>query len=258
MSDKIFKYPVKYFQLYSELKNGGSIREWVDKVESLSKDILNLSPEYNMVKIRMELANNVKVFSEYENIVCFTGFNEQQGKFLESIGAIYSRYGIYTISSERLAKYTQKDEINVFKGDMLEFFAWMFFNAFKNDESLGLTDYKAVELDSDFGVDATGRNVNGRESVIQVKYRKNPTDLIAYADIARTFTSALCQLHINDVYTFNHTVFLFTTANGVSGAFDKVMGEKCVIVSRGIIATKIDNNVSFWTECYNKVFEMLN
>ena len=150
------------------------------------------------------------------------------------------------------------DAQNKFKGDMLEVFAEIFFAQFQADPEFGLSEYEPVEISDDFGVDAKAINVAGHHSVIQVKYRSNPEDVISYADIARTYTSALCQFHIDDVYKHNNTVFLFTNAGGVTGAFTTVMQRKTVILNRQFIASKVDNNESFWKEAYQLMFLTLD
>ena len=161
----------------------------------------------------------------------------------------------------RLAHSLFLDDIdaqNKFKGDMLEVFAEIFFAQFEVDPEFGLHDYIPVEIGDDFGVDARAINPSGHNSVVQVKYRSNPEDVISYADIARTYTSALCQFHIDDVYKHNNTVFLFTNAGGVTGAFTTVMQRKTVILTRSFIASKVDNNEAFWKESYQLIYRTLD
>ena len=151
-----------------------------------------------------------------------------------------------------------EDARNKFKGDMLEVFSEIFFYQFQTDESLGITEYQPIEINDDYGVDARGINVNGKQTAIQVKYRSNPEDKISYADIARTFTSAVLQLHMKDVIDNDRTVFLFTNAGGVTGAFDTVMQKKTVIITRGVISTKVDNNVTFWKNAYDLIYRTMD
>lgn len=147
---------------------------------------------------------------------------------------------------------------NKFKGDMLEVFAEIFFTIFQSDEGLGITQYNPIDINDDYGVDAVGVNVNGHNVAIQVKYRSNPQELITYADIAKTYTSALMQFNLNDVAKYNKTLYLFTNSNGVTGAFTKVMQQKVVIINKGVITTKIDNNKTFWLKAYDMIFNALN
>jgi hypothetical protein len=161
----------------------------------------------------------------------------------------------------RLPGDTTEDAINQFKGDMLEVFSEIFFNSFENDEALGIKEYTPGSADitvEDFGVDAIGINANGHRCAIQVKFRSNPTDQITYADIARTFTSAIIQHDLMDVVNFPHTVFLFTNTHGVTMAFDKVLGNKAVLVTNGVISEKVDNNISFWTNAYQLMYNTLS
>ena len=85
------------------------------------------------------------------------------------------------------------DAKNKFKGDMLEVFSEIFFKQFESDESLGITEYQPIDINDDYGVDARGVNVNGKQTAIQVKYRSNPDDRISYADIAEPSQVLYCN-----------------------------------------------------------------
>lgn len=151
------------------------------------------------------------------------------------------------------------DARNKFKGDMLEVLAEIYFNIFDADEAVGIKNYAPVDLGNDYGVDATGINVNGHKVAVQVKFRSNPIDdLITYADMSRTYTSGILQLGNMDLVLNNNTLYLFTTAAGVSGACQKVFGKKLVVINRGVISTKIDNNKNFWEDAYRLIFDKLN
>ena len=171
-------------------------------------------------------------------------------------GFTFRQWNNEVISMARMID--DEDTRNKFKGDMLEVFSEIFFYQFQTDEALGITDYAPIEINDDYGVDARGLNVNGKQTAIQVKYRSNPDDKISYADIARTFTSAVLQLHMKDVIDNDRTVFLFTNAGGVTGAFDTVMQKKTVIITRGVISTKVDNNVTFWKNAFDMMWKTLD
>lgn len=151
-----------------------------------------------------------------------------------------------------------EDAKNKFKGDMLEVFSEIFFKQFESDETLGITDYNPIDINEDYGVDACGINVNGKRSAIQVKYRSNPNDKISYDDIARTFTSAVLQFQMKDVVDNDRTIFLFTNSNGVTGAFNTVMQKKSVIITRNVISSKVDNNITFWKNAYELIYKTLD
>lgn len=155
-------------------------------------------------------------------------------------------------------RITDLDERHKFVGDMLEVFSEIFFNVFYAHPAYGLTEYTPVDINEDYGVDATGVNVLGHKSAVQVKFRSNPLDIISYADIAKTFTSAVLQLGMEDVYNYPHTVFLFTNSNGVSHQFDHIMQSKAVIITNNIISNEVDGNVTFWKHAYDMIYEKLN
>ena len=149
------------------------------------------------------------------------------------------------------------EERNVFRGDMLEILAEMFFGAFANDPAVGLTGYTPVPLPEDYGMDGQGNNAAGIDCAVQVKYRGDPTDLVTYAEIARTFTSAVLQRGL-PLYNGSDNIFIFTSAFDVTVACKTVMGNKIHVLNRGIIQQKIDNNVSFWEYAFNEVKEVFH
>jgi hypothetical protein len=149
-----------------------------------------------------------------------------------------------------------QDKVNKYKGDLLEIFSEIFFNEYQADPAIGVKDYTPVSITDDYGVDATGINVNGHKVAIQVKYRANITDRIDYESVAKTFTSAICQHSINPVY--DNIIYVLTTAQGCEFPPEKVLGNKLVTISKSIIANKVDGNLIFWENAYKAVYEALD
>jgi len=154
-------------------------------------------------------------------------------------------------------KIQNPNDRDIFRGDMLEILAEMFFGAFANDPAVGLTGYTPVPLPKDYGVDGTGSNAAGTACAVQVKYRGDPTDYVTYAEIARTFTSAVLQLGV-PLYNGSDNIFIFTSAYDVTVACKTVMGNKIHVLSRGIIKSKIDNNVSFWEYAFMEIYNLFS
>lgn len=153
--------------------------------------------------------------------------------------------------SKKASSRNDEDEINKFKGDMLEIFSELFFRSFQNDPEVGLREFVPIAPEEDFGVDAIGVNVNNDQCAIQVKYRANPTDEIGYTDIAKTYTSARI---FNKISLDNDdTIFLFTTSRGANYICNSVFKGKLRVIGRGIIAGKVDNNNSFWSQVENMI-----
>ena len=157
---------------------------------------------------------------------------------------------------ERLAgpsgiPFRNDDDRHKFKGDALEVLAELFFTRFHADPAVGLSEYVPVYLDDDFGVDAKGNNANGDLSVVQVKYRHNPADVVTYADIARTFASGVIQHRLDPSKPRN--VFVFTTAKDVSWQCRKVFDDKLVVVGKAFLGREINNNRNFWKSCHEEV-----
>ena len=251
----IHSYPQEYYDLYNGFRlNGGTIQQWVDEVEIRSRAILNQNSEFNRIQLADHLPANWICSYQGNDWIATGSKNKKAIQVMREMGATYNpakkEWG-FTLN--QVVDYVQKDTLYKFKGDMLEVLSEIFFAVYNSDEAVGIRDYTPVELSDDFGVDATGVNVNGHQCVIQVKYRVNPEDVIPYADIARTFTSGVCQLGIRDIVDHPHTVYLFTTSNGTTAAYQKVMRNKSVEITRPIIATKIDNNVNFWLYAFNAI-----
>ena len=154
-----------------------------------------------------------------------------------------------------VSKIPDTENQNQLRGDMLEILAEIFFGAFKNDPAVGLTEYTPVPLPEDYGMDGTGINAAGTVCAVQVKYRGDPTDLVTYAEIARTFTSAVLQGI--PLYENQDNIFIFTSAYGVTVACRTVLGNKIHIIDRNIIKRKIDNNVSFWHYAFEEIRDTL-
>jgi hypothetical protein len=157
-----------------------------------------------------------------------------------------------------IERNTPKDqeEANKFKGDCLEIFAEIFFNAFENDPAVGLIDYKPVNIENDYGVDATGYNADNRQVAVQVKYRGNPLDLVKYEEMSKTYTSGTIMLDLD--LNNKQSIYLFTTSIGVTPACQKVLGNKLVLINLDIIKHHVDNNSNFWEYAFQEVFEYLN
>ena len=140
------------------------------------------------------------------------------------------------------------------RGDMLEVLSEIFFNAFQNDEAVGIKDYVPVAIDEDYGVDATGINPNGIKVAVQCKYKN--FEPVTYTELAKTFTSGLLILKC-DLMQAN-SIYVFTTAVAFSSAVDKNLGSKVVKIDRNVISRKIDNNRTFWQFAYDEIFSTLD
>jgi len=143
-----------------------------------------------------------------------------------------------------------------FKGDCLEIFAEIFFKAFSNDASFGLVDYTPIDIENDYGVDGVGYNADNRKVAVQVKYRSNPMDLVLYEEIAKTFTSGMKMLDLDLMH--KQSVYVFTTAVGVTPSCQKVLGNSLVVINSDIISEQVDNNTNFWEFAFQEVYNYLN
>jgi hypothetical protein len=136
------------------------------------------------------------------------------------------------------------DAANKFKGDHLEILAEGWFEAFGPAPDVGLLDYSPAPANTDFGVDGLGTNTNGEFSVVQVKYRSNPQDIITYADLARTAADGVYNFGL--VPNVRGSIWLFTNADGASNQAHQFFGNSLVVLDRAAVRNRIDNNKMFW------------
>ena len=260
----VFGYPNEYMEMYESSKGGSCLREWMNNVERMARAVQSHDPTMNTMLMKKRIPDTWDV--QFDKVYLITPVQSKATNTYLDKNPVLDDFlqrcrwngDSWESSPKQLEGFLYSNELNKFRGDMLEVFAEIFFTVFGADEGVGISSYEPMDIGSDFGVDAIGRNVNGHNVAIQVKYRSNPSDVICYADIARTFTSAALQLNMVDVIAHDHTIYLFTTANGVTGAFDKVMGRKCVIVDKAIIQHKVDNNKEFWLRAYDMMNETVN
>lgn len=260
----LHSYPREYYELYDSFKDGsGTIRKWVNFVEQATRRIVDSDFDYNVAKLKKKLSVDWTLNSINDNYFQIIGPKKSDNSIIREIDGsslIYDEKGedqkwIFTFDG--LVRYINREEINKFKGDMLEILSEIFFNIFQADEAVGIKEYTPIEIGLDFGIDAVGINVNGHRVAIQVKYRSNPAQVITYSEIARTFTQAVVKMQMMDVVEHDHTIYLFTTAGGTTAAFDQVMGKKAVVIPRQVIARRIDNNHNFWDVAFREVRETL-
>lgn len=157
---------------------------------------------------------------------------------------------------EQLSLDKPEKNRNKFKGDVFEIFAWVFFKAFKNDPSVGLTKYAPIDIEEDFGVDGVGTNANGNEVTVQVKYRHNPKNLVLYTEIAKTYASGRLMLELD--LKEKNSIYVFTNAIDVTPACKKVFGNIVKVLNADGIDHYIHNNKNFWEFFYREVYEYLN
>lgn len=159
------------------------------------------------------------------------------------------------VSAKKNTTEEKVEAENNFKGDMLELLAEIFFKNSPFDDRFGLKDYTVADSGSDYGVDATGINVNGHKCAVQCKYRVNPNpigdDQIKYEDLTKTYRDG--RRNHNCDLDNPHTIFLFTTANGYSWRIDDQFGDELVFIGRNQLSEILHRNVNFWDIAYEQI-----
>lgn len=135
-------------------------------------------------------------------------------------------------------------------------FATLFFESFKHNPAIRLEKHETVKIENDYGVDGKGINAARNECAVQVKYRSNPYDLITYADIARTYTSARLQFGME--LNKPNSIFILTSANNITPSCKRVMGDIVQVINKSIILKMVDKNKSFWGFSYSQIEKILS
>ena len=81
-------------------------------------------------------------------------------------------------------------------------------------------------------------------------------DLVLYEEIAKTFTSGMKMLDLDLMH--KQSVYVFTTAVGVTPSCQKVLGNSLVVINSDIISEQVDNNTNFWEFAFQEVYNYLN
>lgn len=156
-----------------------------------------------------------------------------------------SKLGFDTNDSKYQEQITKK--YNKITGGLFECFHILFNHVFENDPEVGLKSYSVTTNSTDFGVDATGVNANGIPCAVQVKFRNNINDFITYEDLCKTNTCGQDEFKI-DTHRDN-SIWIFTTGT-VNYIATNRFEKRLKVVDRKLISRKIDNNNSFWEECW--------
>jgi len=164
---------------------------------------------------------------------------------------------IKNIESEAMVDPLRYDP-DKYKGDAFEFFVELFLSLHPVDNRVGVYNYKPKQ-ENDNGVDGTGINIKGENSVVQIKYRSNTQiELSSNKDsLSNLITDGMLSHNVvadlNNPKNFRH--FVFTTADGLNFYTDKEMFKSKVrCFGYKDFRSMLDNNIIFW----NKVREVVN
>jgi hypothetical protein len=148
-----------------------------------------------------------------------------------------------------------EEESNRIKGDMFEVLAAVFFERMGDSPSVGLNNYKTISLEEDFGVDGVGINAAGTRVAVQVKFRSNPTELITYTDLAKTFAAGITRHGIDP--KADNSIYLFTNSAGANHRAKEILSSRLKVIHRNDIKSCIDNNLIFWKNFTVFIFRTL-
>ena len=102
---------------------------------------------------------------------------------------------------------------NKMKGDLFEIWAELFFKLTKNDNRVGISNYKPISSHEDYGVDGVGTGINGRPCTIQIKFKSNILEDLTIKDL-KNFQGLSYRKYGVDVQDDNNLIVL-TNCTGV-------------------------------------------
>ncbi len=149
-----------------------------------------------------------------------------------------------------------KDEQQKFRGEAWEVFSEIFFTLNASNPRWGINNYSPVPPNEDYGCDATGRNPNGDDCVIQDKYRSDPKLEINYDEYCHVVAAGY-QQHKVDL-SKRGSIYIFTTAYDMNYRAKNLAGDALVLLDREHIAKEVDNNKNFWQNAFNLIQESLS
>jgi hypothetical protein len=149
------------------------------------------------------------------------------------------------------------DQLNCFKGDMFEVFAEGYFTLVKSKNSSGIINYEPLHgQGDDYGVDGFGTNYSNQPSVVQVKYRSNPKDLITYSALANTWHQAEEDDMVPESKKlWRRTMILFTNSYGANDNAVKrnKKYDRLFVINKPTIESEVNGNLIFWQDLYNLI-----
>ena len=146
-------------------------------------------------------------------------------------------------------RYTEKK----YKGDGFETLGQAMCLLSPIDNRIGISDYKLVSKDDDYGVDGVGIGTNGRPMTVQLKYKSNPTSYIMFNDdhIGNFINLSTRKYCVDMMDTKN--MLIITTARGLHHSIDdndnilNADGEVCLrCIGYEDLCNMLDNNHNFW------------
>jgi len=151
---------------------------------------------------------------------------------------------------------TDRYDRDKYVGDGFEFFVELFIKYFKNDNRIGIHEYRANQ-GIDMGVDGFGLNMSLEKCAIQIKYRSNNTqELSGHQDHLNSFVAeALLNHGVNPPEKLKvgviPTLYIFTSAKGLYWKTNDVKYQgKIKVIAYDDIRKMVDNNLGFWQDAY--------
>jgi hypothetical protein len=147
--------------------------------------------------------------------------------------------------------YPDRYDPEKYKGDGFEFLVEVMIKLMGIHPQIGISDYKVVLGNEDFGVDGVGKGVRSQTVTVQVKYRgKTDSVLTANKDHLSNFTSYSQMKYRVEVFPKNKkekNMVIFTTADSLHYYTKEEMYMNTVrCIGYEDLRKMLDNNLIFW------------
>jgi superfamily II DNA or RNA helicase len=153
------------------------------------------------------------------------------------------------------AKYSDRIDENIFKGDALELFTEFMIKDCGSDNRIGIYDYKLVTDtdEEDVGVDGFGIGENENPATVQVKFRAGDYVLTANEDHLSNFlTSSIFDYNVK-IEDKKNMLIVTTGLKVDENTLQKMLKGKVRVLNRDALRQMFDNRPEWWKRFYEAV-----
>jgi superfamily II DNA or RNA helicase len=153
------------------------------------------------------------------------------------------------------AKYADRIDENMFKGDALELFTEYMIKSCADDNRVGIYDYKCVSDtdDDDVGVDGFGIGENGSPATVQVKFRSGNYVLTANEDHLSNFLTSSWSDYRVPLEDEKNMLIVTTGLKVDDNTLQKMLKGKVRVLNRDALRQMFDNRPEWWKRFYESV-----
>lgn len=147
-----------------------------------------------------------------------------------------------------------REKQDQFKGDCLEILSEYLLRTKGNDKRLAIKNYQPTKKADDYGVDGWGIGFDLTDYSVQIKYRKNPTEVLTYRDLS-TYIADSRKFGSPSVSN-PHNMAILTTGKDISHLVkERIPGIKMIGIDQW--KSLVNNDPFFWNGFYESLDESI-